>query len=280
MIYKSIQPGIHLREYIKDYLLLHFEFEKGETIPVKPYPACPKQGIIFYIRGSVISSNPAENTFEKRAQTVIFGQPVSRQNLHLPENYLAVSVRFLPGSLFKFLNIPMIEFLNKNIDAELILGYEIKAINEQLANTPSYDTMIEIIEAFLLKRIRQIKEQPHPVDKIGQLIFEYPQAFSLDEFAGKACLSASQLERRFVQQVGVPPKYFARICRFSQALIMKEKTPSISWFNIAMENGYTDYQHLVRDFKEFSGTTPAILFQEESNSPEQYLGLNPDFATN
>jgi len=280
LIYKCIQPTIHLREYIKDYLLLHFEFEKGETIPVKPYPACPKQGIIFYVRGSVISSNPAENTFEKRAQTVIFGQPISRQNLYLPENYIAVSVRFLPGALFKFLRIPMNEFLNKNIDAELILGREITEVNEQLANAKSYDNMVNIIEEYLWNRLQQIKEKLHPVDKIGQLIFENPQRFSLDQFAREACLSPSQLERRFIQQVGVPPKFFARICRFYQAFIMKEKTPSLSWLNIAWETGYTDYQHLVRDFKEFSGSTPKILSDEESHSPEQYLGLNPDFTTN
>lgn len=280
MIYKSIQPSIYLKDYIKDYLLLHFEFEKSKPIPIKPYPACPKQGIIFYVRGSVISSNPFEQTFERRAQTVIFGQPVTRQNLHLPENYIAVSVRFIPGALFKFLRIPMTEFLNQNIDAELILGSKIKIVNDQLANTASYEKMIQIIETFLLKRIQLINQYVHPVDKIGQLILENPQDFSLDQFASKACLSASQLDRRFVQQVGVPPKYFARICRFSQALIMKEKTPLMSWFSIAMENGYTDYQHLVRDFKEFSGRTPTILFEEESTAPEQYLGLNPDFGIN
>ncbi|MDQ6608398.1 MAG: helix-turn-helix domain-containing protein, partial [Bacteroidota bacterium] len=177
------------------------------------------------------------------------------------------------------LQIPMTEFLNKNIDAELILGREIATVNEQLANAKSYDKMLNIIEAFLWKKIQQIKDELHPVDKIGQLIFENPHHFSLNKFANKACLSASQMERRFVQQVGIPPKFFARICRFYQAFIMKERNPSLNWLNIAWETGYTDYQHLVKDFKEFSGSTPKFLFEEESNSPEQYLGLNPDFAS-
>jgi len=143
--------------------------------------------------------------------------------LHLPENYIAVSVRFVPGALFKFLGIPMADFLNKNIDAELIFGHQIIEVTEQLGYAKSYDKMLNIIEAFLWKKIQKIKGEFHPVDKIGQLIFENPQHFSLDKFANKACLSASQLDRRFVQQVGVPPKYFARICRFYQAFIMKEK---------------------------------------------------------
>lgn len=67
---------------------------------------------------------------------------------------------------------------------------------------------------------------------------------------------------------------------FLPGFYYERKTPSLSWLNIAWETGYTDYQHLVRDFKEFSGSTPKILFEEESHSPERYLGLNPDFTVN
>ena len=278
MIYKTIQPGANLKAYIKDYLLLHFEFKNGDPIPIKPYPACPKQGIIFYIKGSVVSSNPSANTFEKRAKTVIFGQPLNRQNLHLPANYIAISVRFRPGALFKFLGIPMTEFLNKNIDAELVLGREITQVNDHMENVESYEEMVSVVETYLWERIRPIKERIHPVDKIGELIFENPQHFSLDEFAREACLSSSQLERRFVQQIGVPPKFFARVCRFYQAFVIKERTPSLKWRDVAFETGYTDYQHLVRDFKEFSGSTPKMLFEEEHHSPERFLGLNPGFT--
>ena len=247
-------------------------------MPIKPYPACPKNGIIFYVRGTISSSTPAEHSTEKRAKTVIFGLPTTRQNLHLPEDYIAVSVRFHPGALYKFLGIPMPEFINNNVDATLVLGNEISDVNDRMANARSYDDMICILEAYLLKQIQKIKITYHPVDAIGQLILHKPQYFSLDKLAGEACLSASQMERRFVQQVGIPPKLFARICRFYQAFVLKERTPSLGWLDIALETGYTDYQHLVRDFKQFSESTPKVLFEEESTSPEKQLGLNPGFS--
>ena len=179
MIYKCCRPSVHLREFIRDYLLIHFNFSNIETTPVKPYPACPKQGIIFYIKGSVVSSIPETGISEKREQTIIFGQPTTRQNLHLPKDYLAISVRFQPGALFKFLNVPMTEFLQKNVDAALVIGGEVRLLNDQLANTPSYQEMLLLIEAFLWKRIRKLKNSSHPVDKIGQLLFEYPQNYTL-----------------------------------------------------------------------------------------------------
>ena len=277
MIYRSCQPSAHLRDFIRDYLLIHFDFNNLENTPVKPYPVCPKQGIIFYIKGTVVSSIPETGTLDKRAQTVIFGQPLMRQNLHLPKDYLAISVRFQPGALFKFLKVPMSEFLHKNENAELVLGHEVRKLNDQLAHTGSYENMLSLIEEFLWKKIQLLKENIHPVDKIGQLILNSPQQFSLDKFAREACLSASQLERRFVQQIGVPPKFYARVCRFYQAYTMKLQNPVLPWLDIAWETGYNDYQHMVKDFKTFSDCTPNQLILEASVSPEQHLFLNPKF---
>lgn len=277
MIYRCCQPSTHLRDFIRDYLLIHFDFNNLESIPVKPYPVCPKQGIIFYIKGSVVSSSPETGALEKRPQTVIFGQPLMRQNLHLPKDYLAISVRFQPGALFKFLKVPMSEFLQKNEDAELVLGHEARELNDQLANAGSYENILSSLEDFLWKKIQRLKVNIHPVDKIGQLILNCPQQFSLDKFAREACLSASQLERRFVQQTGVPPKFYARVCRFYQAYIMKQRNPVLPWLDIAWETGYNDYQHMVKDFKAFSDCTPNQLILEASVSPEQHLSLNPKF---
>lgn len=277
MIYRCFHPSIHLRDFIRDYLLIHFEFTSFETPPVKPYPACPKQGIIFYIRGSVVSTNPLTGSSQKRAKTVIFGQPVTRQDLHLSNDYLAISVRFQPGALYKFLGVPMSHFIQKNEDAEMVIGPEIKTIHEQLEGATSYETMLVLLEEFLWTKIRKLKENIHPADKIGQILSENPQSFALDNLARVACLSTSQLERRFLQQIGVPPKFYARICRFYNAYLLKQRSPTVPWLDIAWQTGYNDYQHMVKDFKAFAGGTPNCFIKEDATSPEQSLSLNPQF---
>jgi transcriptional regulator GlxA family with amidase domain len=112
---------------------------------------------------------------------------------------------------------------------------------------------------------------------MGQMILENPNHFNLDYIASHACLSASQFERRFVQQVGVTPKFYARMCRFHKAFKLKKRFPDIKWLDIAWKTGYTDYQHLVRDCKQFSGTTPNLLLQEENQSPAQMLGVKLEY---
>lgn len=49
----------------------------------------------------------------------------------------------------------------------------------------------------------------------------------------------------------------------------------MSWQKISWLTGYNDYQHLVKDFKQFSATTPNLFINELADSPERKLGLLP-----
>ena len=73
MIYKIIQPSIHLKGFIKDYLLLHFVFDKSAPVPVKPFPASTRQAITFYIRGNVTVLSPVTGASAIFPQTAING---------------------------------------------------------------------------------------------------------------------------------------------------------------------------------------------------------------
>ncbi|HRI21222.1 MAG TPA: helix-turn-helix domain-containing protein [Panacibacter sp.] len=256
---------------------MHLIFDNIDVPPPKAYPVNPEEGIRFIVRGSLFSECPETGVMEKRPDITIFGQPNKRQNLYVPNEYLMFHVRFQPGGLFKLLRIPMTELVHQNFDAELILGNEIIEVQEQLGEAKSYDTMLLILNNYFQKKVRQIKQDNQPIDKIGQLIFENPQGFNLEKTSKMACLSYRQFEKRFAQQVGIAPKYYARICRFYQAYELKEYNPNLDWLSIAVQTGYNDYQHLVKDFKNFSGTTPNALIQESLNNPERRLTISNNF---
>jgi AraC-like DNA-binding protein len=74
-------------------------------------------------------------------------------------------------------------------------------------------------------------------------------------------LSTRQLERRFGAAVGLSPKVFCRIQRFTNVFRVLGK-PSRDWVETALECGYYDQAHLIRDCKILSGSTPAVLLGE------------------
>jgi AraC-like DNA-binding protein len=51
----------------------------------------------------------------------------------------------------------------------------------------------------------------------------------------------------------------------------------LDWLSIAVACGYYDYQHMARDFRQFTGLTPNRLLETQSTSPEEILGVRHEF---
>jgi AraC-like DNA-binding protein len=278
MICKRILPDPDLRNFIREYLTIHLVFEnKGVPPPAKAYPVNPEEGIRFIVRGTLFSEDPETGMIEKRPTISIFGQAAGRQNLLVSHEYLLIHVRFQPGFLFKLLNIPMLEIVHQNFDAYLILGPEIVQIQAQLEASEGYDEMMRILNTYFRKKVSYFQRNSHPIDQIGFQILNNPQGFNLEKTAKQACLSFSQFEKRFTQQIGMTPKFYARVCRFYLAYELKELHPNLDWLSVAVRTGYNDYQHLVKDFKQFAGTTPNLLMKQSLNNPERWVKKASDF---
>jgi AraC-like DNA-binding protein len=76
-----------------------------------------------------------------------------------------------------------------------------------------------------------------------------------------------------MERVGTNPKTYLRIVRFNKAYNIRNRYPGLDWLRIAMECDYHDYQHLVRDYIEFTGLRPREFHALERQSPECILGL-------
>jgi AraC-like DNA-binding protein len=77
-------------------------------------------------------------------------------------------------------------------------------------------------------------------------------------------LSTRQFERRFDATVGLAPKLFCQIKRFTRVFQVLGQ-PTADWVQIALACGYYDQAHLIRDCKRLSGRTPAVLFTDQAD---------------
>jgi transcriptional regulator GlxA family with amidase domain len=96
--------------------------------------------------------------------------------------------------------------------------------------------------------------------------------FSVNSFLKDACLSHRQFDRKFLERVGVSSKQYMQIIRFDKAFRMKNRYPEKDWLTIALHCGYYDYQHPVRDYKDFTGCTPNQFLEVENQAPERTFG--------
>ena len=66
--------------------------------------------------------------------------------------------------------------------------------------------------------------------------------------------------------MGIPAKSLASVLRFRRVLKAFE-TSAVAWTDLAMDCGYYDQSHLIRDFKRFTGRAPrAYLLEARSLS--------------
>ena len=182
-------------------------------------------------------------------------------------------INFHPGVLYRLLHIPLSEFVDSWFDAELATDREMIEVNERLANAPNYTEMVSIVEDYVKIKVKKIETYIHPLDKVASYILANTPKISLDWLANQACLCQRQFSRKFNERIGVSPKLFSRVVRFFNAYKYQEAHPQDDWLSVALLFGYNDYQHMVKDFKEFANVTPTSWVDLDTHSPERILHL-------
>jgi transcriptional regulator GlxA family with amidase domain len=75
-------------------------------------------------------------------------------------------------------------------------------------------------------------------------------------------VSDRHLRRAFRDAVGCGPKTYARRARLSAAAIAADALDNPDWAAIAAEAGYHDQQHMIGEFTELVGLSPARAHAE------------------
>lgn len=275
MLFKDFLPTPPLDNLVQIYRLRHFVIPNNIVIPAKPYPPRPENCIAFYLRGFEVTRHLHDEKSFLKPRSVITGQYTHRiDRISSPVEFLMIQVVFKPGALFRLTGIPFNEMQNTHVDLESVFPKEGRMVNDRLGSCNNYREMIMIVEKFLVEIHLKIKVPSRTYDEVFNLLLASQTKYSLKWLASQSCLSTRQFERKSNQYLGICPQLFARIVRFNQSYELRLKKPGLDWLSIAVACDYHDYQHLVRDFKEFTQVTPNMLFAAESKVLERALGLN------
>lgn len=272
MLLNEIRPSSFLTEYIRLYRIIDFHFSKGVSLPFKVYPPRPEHCLQFYPRDTETVEYYDKNIVIADKKATILGQHTIVNHRYVGREFLAFQVVFQPGALYRITGIHSVELTNVYLDAEDILGSSTRLVNEQLYDAETYSEMIQIIEHYLSDLIKRTKNNRHPIDVISRQMVDENERYSLDGFIKKSFLCHRQFDRKFLERVGISPKQYLQVIRFDKAFRMKNRYPERDWLTIALHCGYYDYQHLVKDYKEFTGCTPTQFLEIENKAPERAFG--------
>lgn len=272
MVLSEFKPSPFLAQFVRVYRVVHFVFKDHTIIPFKPYPPRPEHCLSFYPRDTETVEYASNGTRINNLKTVLIGQQSEVTNRYVGSDFLVFQVVFSPGALYRITGIPSQQLNNCYIDAETVFSNDIKEVNDQLNDAANFSEMVMAVESFLLKQINRGVKEFHRLDEVSNTILTADKMFNIEWLAKQSCLSLRQYERKFIERMGVSPRYFTKVTRFEQAFRMKNKYPHLDWLSIAVQCGYHDYQHLVKNYKEFTNQTPTAFHLLDTASPERKFG--------
>lgn len=255
-----------LQELVQCIMIVHAEVESNDGPVICPYPPTPQNSLFFYINDRIKVQLEGKDDFILQPRSVIVGPQLTSVRLDINKSHKAVRVGFHPGGLHRLLGLSLSTMVDISFDAEDVFGKEMKQLNIQLQEAIGFDDIHLLVENFLLQKLKSLK--PALAIDIAMLeLVKLNGNVSIEKIASLSYLSLRQFERKCKERIGLSPKLFARLVRFSKAYRLRENFPHISWTSIAHECGYFDQTHFILDFKEFAGVAPGILERELDLAP-------------
>lgn len=184
-----------------------------------------------------------------------------------------VGIRFRPGRAAAFLPFGVDRLGAGETEIGDVLGPGGTHLAEDLGNAPSDAARIEIVRVFLLRRLSGTPAAPSaPVAAAVRRILG-PRRFSVSALARESGWSVRQLERRFRSETGLTPRLLSRIVRFQRVFRgLAGAGAGSDWVSLALDCGYADQPHLIRDFREFTGQTPAAFRRADPGLGGRFVG--------
>jgi AraC-like DNA-binding protein len=169
-----------------------------------------------------------------------------------------MGIRFRPGGAFAFLGPRTHELTGRVVSLRDVWGAAAAELEDAVASAEGPPAQAAAAQRWLQRRLPLAPAPDRAVDAAVRAIVGRRGAVAVADLAGAVGLSPRQLERRFRAAVGVPPKALARVLRF-QSVLHAVGQGAGDWAGLALDHGYFDQPHLIRDCQDLAGETPARL---------------------
>ena len=188
---------------------------------------------------SEVVSHPAVNlVFEPEPR--VYGVVTSRFRRELIGRGSALGVKFRPAGFHPF-RPAVYELTDRALPAREVFGA-----------TPERAT----VEAFLRERAPAPDPNVAFIDDLYTAILTDPSITRVDHLSRHAGLSSRSLQRLFREYVGVTPKWVLQRVRLHEAAERMNESRA-GWARLALDLGYFDQAHFIKDFKAVIGRSPA-----------------------
>lgn len=173
----------------------------------------------------------------------------------------SVGVQFgltAPGAA-ELLGVAPRELRDEVVELRDLLGREADELLDRVREaTDPWQQIGAVASSLLARRPRRPRVAPE-VGAAWARIERSGGSVTVEQLASMTGWSRRHLTSRFHDQLGLPPKRFARLVRFRTAAALIESPAGSDLASVAARCGYTDQAHLTNEVRRFAGCTPSQL---------------------
>jgi AraC-like DNA-binding protein len=203
-----------------------------------------------------VLSHPSVHITIERGRSAVTGVPRGRFTRRLEGNGLVFGIKFVPGGFRPLVAFPIAQLTDRAIPLDQILGSRGPALEAAVLSQATMAGQIMIATAHLRELVPERDATVEQVAALVKQVLDDREIRKVDDLAQRSGLGSRALQRLFSDYVGVSPKWVIRRYRLHEAMERMDTGTAIDWSALALELGYFDQAHFIRDFKSLVGRTP------------------------
>jgi AraC-like DNA-binding protein len=225
--------------------------------------------IIFHFGSDLsISYNGSLRSLPSPFMMGLLNQPVV---FHTKNRLEIIGIRCFPWTVFDLLG------LKPGKDGLRIFEHPIARLQPELNEliyTGKIDEALVAVKQYFLNARLDVANSTM-LFKAGTAMRDANGTLPVNEVAAAAHATVRTLERNFKQSSGYTVKDVSALIRFEQVRNRLWHHPDSNLAGVAHELGYTDQSHLSREFKRYTGTTPAAFARKAKKGKQ---AVSDDFV--
>jgi len=165
----------------------------------------------------------------------------------------SVGAQLHPGASAILFGAPADELAGRHTPLEDLWGPFAAEARGRLLEAQDPARQMDILEAILAARLPRVRAL-HPA--VAHALERLDAEASVGDIVREGGWSHRWFIEIFRRAMGLSPKVYARLRRFSGAVRRAAGDPDADWADLALDAGYSDQPHFIREFREFAGITP------------------------
>lgn len=262
MLHQEFEAPKELQDTIKCIWYNKREAEQQSSFEVIPDGYAE---IIFYF-GNLCSLSP-NGDLQPLPSPFMMGLLNAPAHFYTESQLEIIGIRCFPWTVFDLLGLPSGKDGVRTFEHAIA---KLQPILDQYIKVGKIDEAVKQVNQYFLNTQSQITVD-NLLIKAGSAMSKAKGTMQVSQVAEATHATVRTLERKFKQSSGHTVKDVSGLMRFEQVRNRLWHYPEANLAGLAHEMGYTDQSHLSREFKRYSGTTPAA-FARKAKKGKQVFG--------